>query len=226
VLDRIVPEGVVVVSTEGDRTAFLFPAEERFIRTAVESRRREFATARACAREALSLLGRSPVAIPSGSRGEPRWPEGIVGSITHCRGYRAAALAKSSTFAAIGIDAEPHAQLRPGVLSVIATASEVEWVREHLRNSPGIAWDRLLFCMKEAAYKAWAPLMTGSLGFQDAVVSLGPANRGFTISLRGLDPPQVGLTHSSLAGKWLVSENLMVAAVAKPLRGSRTSPFT
>lgn len=205
----------MVVTTRSDRTVPLFPDEERFVRNAVESRRREFATARACAREALTLLGRSPVAIPSGNRGEPRWPEGIVGSITHCRGYRAAALADSATFAAIGIDAEPHARLRPGTLSLIATANEVEWVQGRLHDSPGIAWDRLLFCMKEAAYKAWAPLVTASLGFRDAVVSLDPANQGFTVGLPDLNPAQAGRAYSSLAGKWLVSDGLMVAAVVQ-----------
>jgi 4'-phosphopantetheinyl transferase EntD len=203
------------VTAVEDRMTSLFPVEERYIRTAGESRRREFVTARACARDALSFLGRSPVAIPAGSRGEPRWPEGVVGSITHCRGYRAAAVASSESFSAIGIDAEPHAQLRPGVLSVFATSSEAAWVRGRLRNSPGIAWDRLLFCMKEAAYKAWAPVVVGGLGFRDALILPDPANQRFTTRLRDLDPPRTISTHPTLTGNWLVSDDLIVAAVVQ-----------
>lgn len=214
-----------MVATRGDRTVPLFPDEERFIRTAVESRRREFTTARGCAREALTLLGRSPAAIPPGEGGEPRWPDGIVGSITHCRGYRAAAVADSEAFAAIGIDAEPHAELRPGVLSVIATPSEIAWVRGRLRDSPGIAWDRLLFCMKEAAFKAWAPLANGTLGFKDALISIGPAKQGFTTRLRGAPPARADWTSSDLAGKWIASDNLIVAAVVQAVEHSKTSPF-
>lgn len=214
-----------MVATRGDRTVPLFPDEERFIRTALESRRREFTTARGCAREALILLGRSPVAIPPGVEGEPQWPDGVVGSITHCRGYRAAAVADSEAFTAIGIDAEPHAQLRPGVLSVIGATSEIEWVRERLHRSPGIAWDRLLFCMKEAAFKAWAPLVAGTLGFQDALISMGPAGQDFTASLCDGNLQRGGRTSSDLPGKWIVAENLIVAAVVQTAEHSKTSPF-
>jgi 4'-phosphopantetheinyl transferase EntD len=224
VLDRIVPEGVIVVTTREDRTVPLFPDEEQFVRTAVESRQREFATGRACARDALTLIGRSPVAILPGDRGEPRWPGGVVGSITHCRGYRAAAVGDSAAFAAIGIDAEPHTRLRPGVLSIIASGSEVAWVRDRLRDSPGIAWDRLLFCMKEAAYKAWAPLVKRRFALQDLAVSMGPLDQGFTARLRNQDFAKAGW--ASVAGKWLVSDDLMVAAAIETAEQLKTQPFT
>ena len=43
---------------------------------AVEKRRREFTTARACAREALAQLGSRPSRSRPGRRGEPHWPAG------------------------------------------------------------------------------------------------------------------------------------------------------
>ncbi|MGH3274922.1 MAG: 4'-phosphopantetheinyl transferase family protein, partial [Streptosporangiaceae bacterium] len=85
----------------------LFPEEQAVMARAVEKRRREFTTARACARTALARLGQPPVAIVPGDRGEPRWPPGIVGSITHCAGYRAAAVGRAAEVLAIGLDAEP-----------------------------------------------------------------------------------------------------------------------
>lgn len=43
----------------------------------------------------IDLLGLLESRLPS--RGAPRWPAGIVGSMTHCARYRAAALACAST---------------------------------------------------------------------------------------------------------------------------------
>jgi 4'-phosphopantetheinyl transferase EntD len=83
VLERILPPGVTVVSTTGERSVDLYPEEEAAVGNAVEKRRREFVTARACAREALAQLGLPAQPIPAGPRGEPVWPQGVVCSITH-----------------------------------------------------------------------------------------------------------------------------------------------
>ena len=82
----ILPPQVAVTEEFGDLPDVrLFPAEEAVIADAVDRRRREFATARACARAALAKLGVPAAPIVPGSRGAPQWPPGVVGSITHCR---------------------------------------------------------------------------------------------------------------------------------------------
>ncbi|MBO0877952.1 MAG: 4'-phosphopantetheinyl transferase, partial [Pseudonocardia sp.] len=86
----------------------LWPEEAAHIGHAVPRRRDEYACVRHCARQGLAALGIAPAAILSGSRREPLWPPGAVGSMTHCAGYRAAAVARASDVAAVGIDAEPH----------------------------------------------------------------------------------------------------------------------
>ena len=53
-------------------------------------RRNEFITVRHCAGLALGELGFPPVPILKGDKGEPCWPDGAVGSLTHCAGYRGA----------------------------------------------------------------------------------------------------------------------------------------
>jgi hypothetical protein len=88
--------------------------EEELIGRAVEKRRREFGTARACARRALADLGRVPAPIVRGEKGAPVWLDGVVGSITHCAGYRGAAVAEARDVRALGIDAEPHGKLPDG----------------------------------------------------------------------------------------------------------------
>ncbi len=97
----------------------LYPEEEACVARAVEGRRREFTTVRHCARAALARLGVGPSAITKGDRGAPRWPEGVVGSMTHCAGYRGAAVARTADLTAIGIDAEPNEPLPAGVLDLI-----------------------------------------------------------------------------------------------------------
>jgi len=94
----------------------LFPEELRSLGRAVDKRRREFTTGRACARAALSQLGIGPTAIPGGARGQPLWPPGIVGSITHCRGYCACAVARAERVVSLGIDAEANLPLEVGLL--------------------------------------------------------------------------------------------------------------
>ena len=118
----LLPPTVATFETREDMLdVTLFPSEAHSLGRAVEKRRREFITGRACARAALAHLGFDPVAIATGSYGEPLWPAGIVGSITHCRGYRASAVANVDEHGAIGIDAEVHAPLPAGVLEVVAS---------------------------------------------------------------------------------------------------------
>ncbi len=54
----------------------------------------------------------------------------------------------------IGIDAERNLRLSRRVVERIASEVEREMVCELLRTHPQIAWDRLLFSVKETAYKA------------------------------------------------------------------------
>src|SRR5581483_11983056 len=108
----------------------LFPAEEAVLARAVDKRRREFTTARGCARAALARLGLPPAPIPRGPKGEPQWPDGVMGTITHCDGYRAAAVARARDVVTLGIDAEPAGPLPDGVLGLVAAEDEQAWLRD------------------------------------------------------------------------------------------------
>ncbi len=54
----------------------------------------------------------------------PQWPAGVVGSMTHCEGYRAAAVARSDELTGIGIDAEPHRPLPVDALELVLRDDE------------------------------------------------------------------------------------------------------
>jgi 4'-phosphopantetheinyl transferase EntD len=206
-LESILPTAVAVVEAfKDDPNAFLFPDEQTLISGAVSSRRAEFATARGCARAALARLGEPPVPILRGSRGAPLWPAGVTGSITHCDGYRAAAVARASDVVALGLDAEPDEQLPDGVLDLIALPAEREQIAAAAVTDPGVCWDRLLFCAKESVYKTWFPLTQRWLDFEEAHVTLEPAG-GFAVRLLVPGP----LT--TLRGRWLASDGLLATAI-------------
>ncbi len=183
-IEEILPAGTVAVDARGDLAdVVLFPEEELALGQAVAKRRREFTTARACARSALAGLGLPPLPIPVGPHGEPCWPAGVVGSITHCDGYRACAVARARELVALGIDAEPNRPLPDGLLADIARAEELPRLRELARIAPEVHWDRLLFSAKESVYKAWFPLAQRWLGFEDAVLAIDPLRGSFTARL-------------------------------------------
>jgi 4'-phosphopantetheinyl transferase EntD len=216
-LEEILPASVAVEEVRGDiAEAALFPEEQEVIGRAVEKRRREFRTARACARAALSQLGIEPQAIPSGERGAPQWPAGTVGSITHCDGYRAAALAREADLATIGIDAEVDAALPNGVLEDIALPEERRALRALAGEEPGLSWDRLLFSIKEAIYKAWFPLAGRWLGFEDALVTIDLEGRSFGARLLVPGPRLDGTELNGFSGRWLARDGLVLAAIAVP----------
>ncbi|MFC6088503.1 4'-phosphopantetheinyl transferase family protein [Saccharothrix lopnurensis] len=201
------PDGVV-----------LFPEEEQHVARAVDKRRREFATGRHCARTALAALGFPPAPlVPLPSR-EPAWPDGVVGSITHCKGYRAAAVGRTDQVRTIGIDAEPNEPTPDGVLGAIALPAELARMDGLRDASDKVAWDRLLFSAKETVYKAWYPLARRWLGFEDAEVTIHPDDGTFSARIL-VEPPVVdGVAVTGFTGRWLAREGFVVTAIAVPAR--------
>ncbi|MDL4815448.1 4'-phosphopantetheinyl transferase family protein [Actinomadura opuntiae] len=218
-IEEILPPTAVSAEEFGDVAARLFPAEEEAVAQAVESRRREFATVRACARAALARLQVAPGPLVPGPRGAPSWPDGIVGSMTHCAGYRAAAVARAGDLAALGVDAEPDEPLPDGVLDAIASREERERLAVLAARSPGTAWDRLLFSAKESVYKAWFPLAGRMLDFTEAVVAVDAAAGSFSARLLVPGPVLDGRVITGFAGRWLVRGGLVVTAIAVPPSG-------
>ena len=207
-IERLLPPAVSGEAARQDiPDATLFPDEAALLRGATEGRRREFATARHCARAALARLGIAAVPILRGAKHEPLWPEGVVGSITHCRGYRAAAVALAKDMMAVGIDAEPAGPLPDGVGRRVLRGEERQW----LSGAPGdIPWDRVIFSAKEAIYKAWFPLTRRWLGFEDAIVGIDAEAGVFHARVLVDGPPFL----RAFAGRFLVEDGLVLTAIA------------
>jgi 4'-phosphopantetheinyl transferase EntD len=190
------------------------PDEEPLIAKSVVKRRNEFITVRYCARLALGQLGQPSAPILKGEKGEPRWPDGIVGSLTHTAGFRGAVVGRQLEVRSVGIDAEPHDVLPDGVLDAISLPAE----RAELSAAPAdLHWDRILFCAKEATYKAWFPLTRRWLGFEDAHivfdVDASGLSGGFESSIL-IDPAALsGPPLIRLHGRWAVDRDLVLTAI-------------
>ncbi len=228
-MEELLPDSVVAVDTLDDEAdhAPLFSEEQALVAKAVDKRRREFTGVRACARRAMEKLGVPSHPVLPGERGAPRWPEGLVGSMTHCDGYRAAALARESDLASLGIDAEPHAPLPGGVLCSVSLPAERERLRQLAAQQPGLHWDRILFSAKESIYKAWYSLSGEHLGFEDADIEVHahspePPRGDFRAALLVPGPVGVGRRLEHVTGHWTVGHGLIATAVAIP---SRPLPF-
>ncbi len=158
----------------------LFPEESRLLGNVSEKRRAEFSLGRSCAHQALAKLGIERQPILRGACREPIWPKGVVGSITHCEGYCAAALGWSSEIAGLGIDAEFRRPLKADVLKLVATDRELRW---NSGADPSIPWDLLLFSAKESVFKAWFPLVGTWLGFEEAEIDFDEDGNLFRATL-------------------------------------------
>ncbi|MFJ2766593.1 4'-phosphopantetheinyl transferase [Streptomyces sp. NPDC087300] len=208
---------VTVVETRDDPAdAVLFPEEAAVVANAVAKRRNEFTTVRHCARTALAAIGVPPAPILPGQRGAPRWPDGVVGSMTHCAGYRAAVVARATDIASLGIDAEPAEPLRdPDVLKLVADETERAALARLGARHPGTPWDRLLFSAKESVYKTWFPLTGRWLGFEEARVELDPDGT-FSARLLVEGPVVEGVELKVFSGQWAVGDGIAATAIVLP----------
>ena len=183
-LDGLFPEAVVTaeaVPSPKDEAA-LFPAERDLIARAVERRRLEFATGRACARTALGRLGIEEAPLLNDADRAPIWPEGIVGSVSHTRGYCAVAVARRGHVRSVGLDVEVDEAVKPRLWERICTDSERAWIASQPEAERGLLV-RAIFSAKEAFYKCQFPVTRTFLGFSAARVELSPGVGSFVVEL-------------------------------------------
>ncbi|WP_030291979.1 4'-phosphopantetheinyl transferase family protein [Streptomyces sp. NRRL F-5681] len=223
-IERLLPDDVSCAATREETVpdGTLFPEEEALMARSVAKRRNDFATARACARRAMAGLGLPPVAVLHGHRGKPLWPEGIVGSLTHCHGYRAAALAREQDVLSLGIDAEPHAPLPEGVRELVTLPAERERIGPQAEEGSGaLHWDRVLFSAKESVFKTWYPVTGVELDFVEADLTMhqesDPGGGGTFGAARGTFTARLLLTDpalpTTLRGRWRIEDGVIATAV-------------
>jgi 4'-phosphopantetheinyl transferase EntD len=192
----------------------LLPAEARHLGRAVATRREEFAAGRACARLALAELDIFGYALEPAADRQPIWPPGIVGSITHTKGFCAAVVAKQGGVRALGVDTERAGSVKPELWPRIC-GPEIGWI-ERLPEEQRPSAATVIFCIKEAFYKCQYSVTSEYLGFNDARVELiGELGASGRFLVHACKPLLLAQTSPlPLSGGYLVHQEFVTAGMA------------
>lgn len=205
------PVAAAELHGEGDRQA-LFEAERQGQDRWVHKRVAEFAAGRQCAHEAMRRLGTEPVPLLRRPDRRPAWPEGLVGSISHCRGFSAAVVAHGTVMRSVGLDVEVAGAVEPALWPRILTPAERAW----LYTCPDSV-QRLLasvfFSAKEAFYKCQYGVTERFLEFGQAQLQMDWPG------LEALDwPLQVHSEDVTLSGHCLLIGDWVCTGFGWPVR--------
>ena len=207
-----IPNDVYFISTKiDDQPDFYFEIEANYYKNVAPKRKFEFIAGRKCARKALAHFGVPPCPIPIGTNREPIWPPGFVGSITHCEGFIAAAVAKSSDYLSLGIDAEQNRHIPTEIENMILTEPEMKFIQE---QPSGETISLLIFSAKESIYKCTYPLVKQYIDFLDVDIVIEMAEK----RILGKYPPyvtnKIGLKTIE-GGYWRDKSHLLTAVFIK-----------
>jgi 4'-phosphopantetheinyl transferase EntD len=213
-LAALFPKTVHAAAVASDTAALptLLPEEAVSIRRAVERRRRDFAAGRACARWALEKLGIMNYPLLAGPDRAPVWPEGVVGSITHCPGFAGAVVARREAFRGIGVDAELSDPLDPQLVDLVCTLDERIRLTQ-LRGLPPNGWAKVVFSAKEAVYKCLSSAAGVALDFADVEIRLVPDAGRFTAYVQTQVPEAVP---TRLEGRFAIALPHVLTGVVLP----------
>lgn len=127
------------------------------------------------------LLG-APAAAGAVGRledGSPRWPNGIVGAMTHTPNLAAAAVMRAEDASGLGLDAEPLMSRHRAatVARRISSAAELSSIAEHaaLRSPEALT---VIFSAKESIFKCLYPRVRRMFDYRDAVIDRVDLERG------------------------------------------------
>lgn len=185
-LDKIVPSSVSLKIADDEMwDKSLSEQEESYLINSVEKRKREFRAGRNAAKEALKQIGcTGEIVIPVGEMRQPVWPNGFTGSISHTNNYCAAVIARRRDYLSIGIDVEASSPLEPDLHKLICTKTERDWLKSQVKPAE---LAKLIFCIKEAIFKAYYPIYSVFFEFQDAEVFINLSTNEFKADIRQVE---------------------------------------
>ena len=187
------------------------PDEMACIQKSVEKRRIEFIAGRTCARRALKKLGITGAVIPVGEKREPEWPPGIVGSVSHTKGYCGAAVARQAEVRGLGFDVERVGAVREELWLEIVSEQELAGLVSGADGDKG-RFVALAFSAKEAFFKYQYPLSRQWVGLHDVEVHLNADDHGFWI-VPGIDIAPVCAKGARIEGKYVFRGDYVLTGI-------------
>jgi enterobactin synthetase component D / holo-[acyl-carrier protein] synthase len=159
----------VLLATDAHIKLIALPPE---LRGAAPKRRRQFMAGRYCAVQAAERLkpsGELPH-VGRGPAGEPLWPGGLTGSITHTDDLASAAVARLSDARSLGIDSETivvRARAQ-AIRSMVMLPAEAGLGGGALDDATRLT---LVFSAKEAIFKCLYPVIGRRFYYEDVALT-------------------------------------------------------
>jgi len=210
---------VIQAAPISDHMSELHASEQRCVDSAVEKRKAEFSTGRVLSARALQLLEVRGQPILRGSKNEPLWPSGLVGSISHTSQTCVVVIAYDHICSGIGIDVEArdanisdlaHLILRPGEL-------------DKTYDNPGEIYDdavRLTFSAKESIFKSVFAHVGRFVEFEEVGLEFDSTLQSFIATAP--DDKKLHKLVQSGQGKYLMLADLIVTGFYLPGSGCVT----
>ncbi|MFT6070480.1 MAG: enterobactin synthetase component D [Bacteriovoracaceae bacterium] len=179
---------------------------------AIESRKKEFVAGRLCAFRASKKLGLKLNSLEVGSKREPLWPLGIVGSISHTKKMALAIVDSSEHSRSLGIDVEEiiEEKKEATIERMVATKKDLAFLKLF---SDKLAVYTVLFSAKEALYKLLYPLCQEFFGFMEAELKALDMERGeFVLKLDSENPKILGF-NGVYRGKFFRKDGHIISVI-------------
>jgi len=176
----------------------------------VDKRQREFTAGRVAAHRAMAELGYPAQPVLPGADRAPIWPDGLMGSLSHCDSLCICAMGRSRDVQSLGVDVEEDAPLDAELFDAILTPPERNWLNKQPADEMG-RLARLLFSAKETAYKAQYPLSRTVLDFESISIELGiETGRYDAIFMHSVGPFATG---TRLSGRFVRAQGLILTGI-------------
>jgi 4'-phosphopantetheinyl transferase EntD len=166
---------------------------------------------------AMAQVG-GPARVPEiGSSGEPVWPAGWVGSISHAEPYSVAVVAPARDARAVGVDLQTDHAVSKAFAARVCSERELQGLRAFGADAEQLS--AVVFSAKEAVYKLRFPLSREAWSLRRASVHLNACD--FVATFRDAAPPfPQGF---EVSGEWRRQRGVILTGTWLP-SGARGTP--
>lgn len=169
---------------DSNNNDFLLHLEEQRISAKFsEKRKKEYTTGRIIAKHLLERIGIYNFPILRGTLGEPLWPQGLTGSISHCADRCFVAIADKKHYKSIGIDIDSIDDLPETLIDGVCTDAEKKWICSMKCQEKEYPYAKMFFSAKESAYKCIFPFIHDFIDFTEAEIAFGTPAHSFRVKL-------------------------------------------
>jgi 4'-phosphopantetheinyl transferase EntD len=180
---NFIPDDIchLVDKIENYRNFYLNIEEQRVLLRFCEKRRVEFTAGRAIAKYLLEQIGIYDFPILRGRSGDPIWPQGVTGSISHCDDSCFVAIADTKYYKSIGVDIESIEDIPENIIDYVCTCDEINWIcsMQCLKKAYPLA--KMIFSAKESSFKCIFPLVNKFIEFTEVEIDMSIYDNAFSV---------------------------------------------